>query len=160
MASTAHCPNNIEGKQALTSVNRFKKDRSYHGGEKMARNWLTAVTYGIAASFVIVLASAFLLASLLRFTSYSETGGSVLPIVISVIALFTGGIISGSKMKERGLLIGSITGLFYCLFSLFFQFLGLDQAPGPMQYVFYMANIASCSIGGAIGVNFFAGKHL
>ncbi|MDD9147673.1 MULTISPECIES: TIGR04086 family membrane protein [unclassified Sporolactobacillus] len=125
----------------------------------MARNWLAAVTYGIAASFVIVLASAFLLASLLRFTSYSETGGSVLPIIISIGALFIGGIISGSKMKERGLLIGSVTGLFYCLFSLFFQFLGLDQAPGLNQYIFYLTNIASCAIGGAIGVNFFQGKR-
>ncbi|RYL94705.1 TIGR04086 family membrane protein [Sporolactobacillus sp. Y61] len=125
----------------------------------MARNWLSAVTYGIATSIIIVLASAFLLASLLRFTSFAETSGTVLPVVISITALFIGGVISGSKLKERGLLIGAVTGLFYCLFSLFFQYLGLDHWPGLMQYVYFLANIASAAIGGIVGVNLFSGRH-
>ncbi|MCL1630492.1 TIGR04086 family membrane protein [Sporolactobacillus sp. CPB3-1] len=122
----------------------------------MSRNWLSAVTYGMTAAIVIVLASALLLASLLRFTSFAESNGSILPIVISLVALFIGGVIAGSKTKEKGLLIGAITGLAYCLFSLFFQYLGLDQAPGLNQYLFFIANIASASLGGAIGVNLFA----
>ncbi|MCO7126408.1 TIGR04086 family membrane protein [Sporolactobacillus shoreicorticis] len=125
----------------------------------MSRNWLSAVTYGMIAAILIVLASAFLLASLLRFTTYTESNGSILPIVISIVALFIGGVISGSKTKEKGLLIGAITGLAYCLFSLFFQYLGLDQSPSLNQYLFFVANIASASLGGAIGVNLFAGKH-
>ncbi|RYL93899.1 TIGR04086 family membrane protein [Sporolactobacillus sp. THM7-4] len=125
----------------------------------MARNWMTAVSYGMAASFVIVLASAFLLASLLRFTSYAETSGTVLPIIISIVALFIGGIFSGSRLKERGLLIGAMTGLFYCLFSLFFQLFGLDRVPGAMQYVFYIVNIVSSAFGGVVGVNLFSGKR-
>ncbi|MET1247503.1 TIGR04086 family membrane protein [Sporolactobacillus sp. STCC-11] len=125
----------------------------------MSRNWLSSITYGMIAAIIIVLASAFLLASLLRFTSFAESNGSVLPIVISIVALFVGGMIAGSKKKEKGLLIGAITGLAYCLFSLFFQYLGLDQTPGLNQYLFFVANIASSSLGGAIGVNLFSLKH-
>ncbi|BBN99302.1 TIGR04086 family membrane protein [Sporolactobacillus terrae] len=125
----------------------------------MSRNWLSAVTYGMIAAIVIVLASAFLLASLLRFTSFAESNGSILPIVISLVALFVGGVIAGAKSKEKGLLIGTFTGLAYCLFNLFFQYLGLDQTPGVNQYLFLIANIAASALGGAIGVNLFASKH-
>ncbi|GAY78386.1 hypothetical protein NBRC111894_3940 [Sporolactobacillus inulinus] len=90
----------------------------------MSRNWLSAVTYGMIAAIVIVLASAFLLASLLRFTSFAESNGSILPIVISLVALFVGGVIAGAKSKEKGLLIGTITGLAYCLFNIFFNISG------------------------------------
>ncbi|MCO7175603.1 TIGR04086 family membrane protein [Sporolactobacillus kofuensis] len=125
----------------------------------MSRNWLSAVTYGMIAAIIIVLASAFLLASLLRFTSFAEGSGSILPIIISILALFIGGMISGSKMKEKGLVIGALTGLAYSLFSLFFQFLGLDQHPSLNQYLFSIANIAASSLGGVIGVNLFSLKH-
>ncbi|MFX3615961.1 MAG: TIGR04086 family membrane protein [Sporolactobacillus sp.] len=125
----------------------------------MARNWLTAMTYGICASILIVLGSAFLMASLLRFTSFSDDGHSLLPIIISIVALFIGGVISGSKMKSRGLLIGALTGLLYSLFSLFFQYLGFDQAPTFTQYSFYLANIAAAALGGTVGVNLFSAKH-
>lgn len=125
----------------------------------MARHWLAAVTYGITAALLIILASAFLLASLLRFTSYSESTGSILPLIISLLSLFIGGVIAGSKMKERGLLIGAITGLIYCCFSFFFQFLGFDHAPGFSQYGFFAANIAAAALGGVVGVNLFSAKH-
>ncbi|RYM06827.1 TIGR04086 family membrane protein [Sporolactobacillus sp. THM7-7] len=125
----------------------------------MARHWVTAVSYGMIASILIVLASAFLLASLLRFTSFAESSGTVLPIVISLVSLFIGGVIAGSKMKEKGLAVGTVTGLMYCLFSLFFQFLGLDRAPGSIQYIFFAGNIVSCALGGALGVNLFSGRR-
>lgn len=125
----------------------------------MARHWLAAVTYGMAASILIVLSSAFLLASLLRFTTFAETSGSVLPVIISVTALFIGGVVAGSKLKEKGLLIGAVTGLFYCLFSLFFQYLGMDRWPGLAQYVYFLANIGASAVGGTVGVNIFSGRQ-
>lgn len=125
----------------------------------MARNWLTAVTYGIITAIIIILASAFLLASLLRYTSYSENSGAALPLIISLVSLFIGGVIAGSKMKIRGLLVGAITGLVFCAFSFFFQYLGLDQAPLLKQYSFFAANIVAAALGGAVGVNLFSGKH-
>lgn len=125
----------------------------------MARNWFSAVTYGIVASILIVLASAFLLASLLRFTSFTDSSSSLLPMIISIAALFIGGVIAGSKMKSRGLLIGAVTGLVYSLFSLFFQYLGFDSAPILTQYGFYLANIVAAALGGAVGVNLFSSKH-
>lgn len=125
----------------------------------MTRQWFAAVCYGMAASFIIILSSAFLLASLLRFTSFSESGSLALPLVISAVALFVGGVFSGSRMKKKGLLIGAVTGLFYCFFSFFFQFLGLDRMPGTTQYLFYFVNVASAAVGGAVGVNLFSGKQ-
>jgi putative membrane protein, TIGR04086 family/integral membrane protein, TIGR04097 family len=125
----------------------------------MTRHWLAAIAYGMAASLLIILAAALLLASLLRFTSFSESGNSFLPVVISLIALFTGGAIAGSKLKQRGLLAGGLTGLFFSLFSLSFQYLGLNHSPGVMPLIFLMANIAAAALGGVAGVNLFSGKH-
>ncbi|MFT8871499.1 MAG: TIGR04086 family membrane protein [Sporolactobacillus sp.] len=119
----------------------------------MARHGLTAIAYGLSAAMLIVLASAVLLASLLRFSSYSENGSIALPIIISLAALFIGGMIAGSKMKERGLLIGALTGVSYCLFSLLFQYLGLERMPGLLQEGLALANIAAAAVGGTMGVN-------
>jgi putative membrane protein (TIGR04086 family) len=125
----------------------------------MTRHWLAAIAYGMVASLLIILAAALLLASLLRFTSFSESGNSFLPIVISMVALFIGGAIAGSKLKQRGFLAGGLTGLFFGLFSLCFQYLGLNQSPGIMPLLFLLTNIVAAALGGIAGVNLFSGKH-
>jgi putative membrane protein (TIGR04086 family) len=125
----------------------------------LTRNWLAAVTYGMVAAFVVILASALLLASLLRFTSFAETSGSALPVIVSMVALFIGGTVAGSKMRRKGMLIGAMTGLCYSLFSLLFQYLGLEQAPGIAQYLYFLGNIAAAAVGGTAGVNLFSSRH-
>ncbi|WKB36852.1 TIGR04086 family membrane protein [Terrilactibacillus sp. S3-3] len=88
----------------------------------MSRRLFTAAGYGMIAAFIIVLFSAFFLATLLRFTSLAESSLTLAPSIISLTALFIGGLISGMKMKKKKGVIGLLTGLSYCLLIMCIQF--------------------------------------
>lgn len=124
----------------------------------MSKRLFTAACYGITTSFVLIMVSALLLATLLKLTSLTESSISMMPTIISFVALFIGGLIAGAKMKEKGLVLGATTGLFYCLLIFAIQFLGFDSVLSPQQYLFYAANIAITALGGAMGVNLFVRK--
>lgn len=133
--------------------------KNLFGGKKMSRRLFTAAGYGMIAAFIIVLFSAFFLATLLRFTSLAESSLTLAPSIISLTALFIGGLISGMKMKEKGLVIGLLTGLSYCLLIMCIQFLGFDRTGDAVQYLLYTGNVAASTIGGVIGVNLFARRY-
>lgn len=125
----------------------------------MSRRLFTAAGYGMIAAFIIVLFSAFFLATLLRFTSLAESSLALAPIIISLAALFIGGLVSGMKMQEKGLFIGLLTGIFYCLLIICIQFLGFDRTGDALQYLLYTGNVAASALGGVLGVNLFSGRY-
>lgn len=129
------------------------------GGRKMSRRLFTAAGYGMIAAFIIVLFSAFFLATLLRFTSLAESSLALAPIIISLAALFIGGLVSGMKMQEKGLFIGLLTGIIYCLLIICIQFLGFDRTGDALQYLLYTGNVAASALGGVLGVNLFSGRY-
>ncbi|MGV3487880.1 MAG: TIGR04086 family membrane protein [Tuberibacillus sp.] len=125
----------------------------------MTRRMMTACSYGIIAALILIMAAAFVLASLLKLTSLSEAAlGSIPMIIVSLAALFIGGVIAGAKMKEKGLLTGAATGLIYSLIIYLFLFLGLDRAFSGTQYFLIVANTAVTGMGGIIGVNLFVNR--
>ena len=126
------------------------------GGFCVTRKMVTACSYGIITALILIMASAFVLATLLKLTSLSETAlGSIPMIIVSLVALFIGGVISGAKMKEKGLLTGASTGLIYSLLIYLFLFLGFDRTFSGTQYFLIVANTAITGMGGIIGVNLF-----
>lgn len=125
----------------------------------MSRRLFTAAGYGMIAAFIIVLFSAFFLATLLRFTSLAESSLALAPIIISLAALFIGGLVSGMKMQEKGLFIGLLTGIIYCLLIICIQFLGFDRTGDALQYLLYTGNVAASALGGVLGVNLFSGRY-
>jgi putative membrane protein (TIGR04086 family) len=122
----------------------------------MTRKMMTACSYGIIVALILIIISALILTTILKFTSLSEaTLGSIPMIVISLMALFIGGVIAGAKMREKGLLTGASTGLLYSLIIYLFLFLGFDRTILGTQYLLIVANTATTAMGGIIGVNLF-----
>ncbi|TCP32261.1 putative membrane protein (TIGR04086 family) [Scopulibacillus darangshiensis] len=125
----------------------------------MTRRLFTAACYGMITSFIIIIISALVLATLLKLTTISESSVNLMPTIISFTALFIGGLIAGVKMKEKGLMIGAVTGILYCFLIFAVKFLGFDNSGSSQQYLFYGANIVVTALGGAIGVNLFVRKY-
>ena len=64
-----------------------------------------------------------------------------------------GGFISGGKGKQKGWMLGGLTGLLYSITIFLFQFLGLDQLFNFEQIVYYICYILIAMMGGILGVN-------
>ncbi|MFC7393215.1 TIGR04086 family membrane protein [Scopulibacillus cellulosilyticus] len=125
----------------------------------MTKRMLTAACYGIVTALFIILVVTFVLATLLRLTSMTESSVGLLPMITSFVALFIAGITAGTKLKEKGLFIGGTTGILYSLLILLIQFLGYNSGISSGQYLLYAGNIVIAAFGGAIGVNIFVKKH-
>jgi len=122
----------------------------------MSKKLFAAAGYGIVTSFLIILIAALILATLLKLTPMAESALGIWPMILSFIALFIGGIFSGAKMKEKGIVIGAFTGLLYSLLIFIIMFLGYDHSLTLHQLLIGGVNIVITSIGGILGVNLFS----
>ncbi|CAG9619468.1 TIGR04086 family membrane protein [Sutcliffiella rhizosphaerae] len=116
-----------------------------------------AVMYGLITIFMIAIAVSFIFSLILRFTSLQETSVAWLILILSFLTLFIGGFISGGKGKEKGWLLGAVTGGAYTLVIFLFQYLGNDSLFTLQQMMFHSGFIGVAALGGIIGVNISSG---
>jgi putative membrane protein (TIGR04086 family) len=77
---------------------------------------------------------------------------------LSFIGLFGGGFLSGGKRKQKGWLIGGLTGLVYSLIIFLFQYLGYDRIFNLEQLIYYICYTLISMMGGILGVNLSGGN--
>lgn len=118
----------------------------------MNRSMLSGLFFGLVIIVTIVFASSFVMSILLKFTSLTESSLTVATMVISFAALFVGGLISGTKARQRGLFIGAGTGLLYGLLVWLVQYLGYDSGFSTEQYLYFGGYIIVAACGGMAGV--------
>lgn len=124
------------------------------GGRKMdTGKVIQSVLYGLGVIYVVAALFSLLFSLLLRFTSLEESEIGYGITVVSFIALFAGGFTAGGKGKERGWLLGAMTGLSYTLINFLFQYLGFDALFSTEQIVYYITFTITAMIGGILGVN-------
>ncbi|MDQ0269868.1 TIGR04086 family membrane protein [Cytobacillus purgationiresistens] len=109
--------------------------------------------YGIITIFAFAIVSSFIFALILRFTSLQEASLQYVITGISFIAIFTGGFISGGKGKQKGWMLGGLTGLLYVVVIFLFQYLGFDKLFSIDQLVYFVCYILIAMMGGILGVN-------
>lgn len=97
--------------------------------------------------------SSFVFSLILRFTSTQESSLAIVTTAISFITLFAGGFITGSKGKQKGWLIGALTGIGYSLIIFLFQYLGYDSLFNLEQIIYHACYILTAMMGGILGVN-------
>ncbi|MBO1003414.1 TIGR04086 family membrane protein [Pseudogracilibacillus auburnensis] len=119
----------------------------------MKNNHLMAIVYGWVAILVLVLLSSMLLSVLIRFTNVSEFTLSYITLTIGLLSLFIGGVIAGLKGKEKGWILGSLTGIGFTLLTFFIQYLGYNAMFSLQQLIFHITYILAAMIGSIIGVN-------
>lgn len=124
------------------------------GGEDVKGNQFIALLYGWVVIFGLILLTSFILGALLRFTSMDETTLTWwVTLTIGLIAFFIGGIIAGVKGKQKGWIIGAVTGLGVTLFIFLIQYLRFQQPFSVEQSLQHSGFIAAALLGGMIGVN-------
>jgi putative membrane protein (TIGR04086 family) len=95
---------------------------------------------------------------LLTFTSLQESSVQFVVTAISFISLFIGGFISGGKGKQKGWMVGGLTGLSYSLIIFLFQYLGQDSLFNLQQTIYHVCYILTAMMGGILGVNMSTNK--
>jgi putative membrane protein (TIGR04086 family) len=111
------------------------------------------VLYGLIFIFLFAAISSLIISLILRFTSVREGSLQYLTTALSYIGLFGGGFLSGGKRKEKGWLIGGMTGILYSLIIFLFQYLGYDRLFSMEQVVYYICYTLIAMMGGILGVN-------
>ncbi|AGX05654.1 MULTISPECIES: TIGR04086 family membrane protein [Bacillaceae] len=113
----------------------------------------SAVLYGIGSIFIIAIASSLVFSLLLKFTSMDESSIKLPAEILAFISLFAGGFISGGKGKQKGWLLGGLTGAIYTLVIFLFQYLGHDSLFSAEQTIYHTCFLLVCMMGGILGVN-------
>lgn len=113
---------------------------------------------GTIAIFLILIVASLIFSFILRFTSAQESSFQVVTTVITFIALFIGGFVTGGKGKEKGWLIGALTGIFYTIIIFLFNYLGHDQLFSGKQIIYHICFIVTAMMGGILGVNMTGSK--
>ena len=123
------------------------------GGDTVAKLRITALLYGWIAVLGIMLFASLVLSFLLRFTSLGASTLNWTTVIISLIALFAGGLIAGIKGKDKGWILGIFTGLGFTLFVLLYQYLGYNTGFSTSQFIHHGGFLVAALIGGVLGVN-------
>jgi putative membrane protein (TIGR04086 family) len=97
--------------------------------------------------------SSLIFSLILRFTSTREISLQYIVTAVSFIALFGGGFLSGGKRKEKGWLIGGVTGLIYSLIVFLSQYLSYDHLFSADQVIYHICYTLIAMMGGILGVN-------
>lgn len=119
----------------------------------MKNSHLVAIVYGWVTILVIILLSSMLLAVVIRFTKISEFTLSYLTLIIGLLTLFIGGVVAGLKGKEKGWVIGGLTGIGFTLLTFFIQYLGFNALFSFQQLIFHITYILAATVGSIVGVN-------
>lgn len=107
----------------------------------------------------LILLTSVIIALLLRFTGMDGTALTWTTLITGLICLFIGGIVSGIKSKQKGWVIGGITGLGFTLFTFLIQYLGYEQTFSLQQTLHHLGYIFAALLGGVIGVNMTSGQE-
>lgn len=113
----------------------------------------SSVFIGLGVVYMVAAIFSLIFSLILKFTSVQESQLSLIITVISFISLFIGGFVAGGRGKEKGWLLGGLTGLIYTIINFFFQFLGYDSTFNMEQIIYYICFTITAIMGGILGVN-------
>lgn len=108
---------------------------------------------GLIATFLVATISSVIFSSILKFSTVQESSLQIVMTIVSFIALFIGGFIAGGKGKEKGWLLGALTGGLYTLIIFLFQYLGYNSLFSATQMIYHAGYIIIAIFGGITGVN-------
>lgn len=119
----------------------------------MKSSKFTAILYGWLTILFFVFVSSAILTFIIRFTSITAFTLSYITLVIGLFILFIGGLMTGLKGKDMGLLLGFITGAGFSILTFLIQFLGYNELFSIQQTLFHITYILSAMAGAVVGVN-------
>lgn len=119
----------------------------------MRQQQFVALLYGWIIVLALILLMSIFLAFLLQFTGMNEATLSWTALAVGFVSLFIGGLVAGIKGKQKGWVIGAITGAGFTLFTFLVQYLGYQQGFSLEQSLHHAGYILAALLGGVVGVN-------
>lgn len=120
-----------------------------NGSKKVGKPILTGLMY----TLVMVLASAFIFALLLYFTSLSDSHLPLISYIITGTSLTVGGFVSGKKAGAKGWYYGGVTGAIYGVLLAIIGFLAFNAAFTLRDLSLAVLSFLFGALGGILGVN-------
>ncbi len=100
-----------------------------------------------------MLLSSFVLALFIRYTELSNSSLEWITLGLGLLYLFVGGFLAGLKGKDKGWMLGALTGIGYSLFIFLYQFLAYNEIFSGEQWIFHGLFLLTAVLGGIFGVN-------
>ncbi len=122
-------------------------------GWTVSMKMMRSVFYGLLTIYLIAALFSLIFSLLLSFTSLHESSLEGVVTAFSFLLLFIGGFVAGGKGKEKGWILGALTGVFYAVINFMFQFLGRDSGFTLEQTAYYTFFLLAATAGGVFGVN-------
>lgn len=117
------------------------------------RRLSSSVFVGLGVVYVVAALFSLIFSLILKFSSVQEGQLSLIITVISFISLFIGGFVAGGRGKEKGWLLGGLTGILYTVINFLFHFFGYDSVFNMEQTIYYICFTLTAVMGGILGVN-------
>ncbi|WP_033828317.1 TIGR04086 family membrane protein [Bacillus andreraoultii] len=117
-----------------------------------------SVLIGLGVIYVVAAFCSLIFSLILKFTSVQEIQLNLVITIISFVSLFIGGFVAGGRGKEKGWLLGALTGFLYTGINFMFQYLGFDSVFNFEQLIYYICFTVTAIMGGILGVNII-GNH-
>ena len=119
----------------------------------MGRKWALALVYGWTTILFMTLTAGALLSLIIRYSNIQPSTLSYITLAVGLLTLFVGGFIAGVKGKNKGWVIGLLTGLGFTLLIFFIQYLGYNELFSMKQTVYHGVYLLCAIFGSIIGVN-------
>jgi putative membrane protein (TIGR04086 family) len=143
----------VLGKKPIL-IGIFIKDEALKGESKIeSKSFGLSILYGLIFIFLFAIVTSLVFSLILNFTSVRESSLQYMITALSFIGLFGGGFLSGGKRKQKGWMIGGLTGLAYSLIIFLFQYLGYDRLFDAEQIIYHTCYTLIAMMGGILGVN-------
>ncbi|MDC3415640.1 TIGR04086 family membrane protein [Aquibacillus salsiterrae] len=123
----------------------------------MAKTRMIALVYGWITVLAVMVFASLVLSLLLRFTSLGASTMTLTTLIVSIIALFAGGLVAGLKGKEKGWILGGLTGIGFTVLILLYQYLGYSGGFNLSQMLHHVGFLVAALVGGVLGVNMSSG---
>ena len=122
-------------------------------------NNIKRIIKGSVISIVITLIALVIFASLLTYTSISESTIPTVTIIITVISILIGSSLCMSTVKKNGIINGILVGLIYIAFIyILSSIIEGNFALNLKSIIMIIGAIIAGAVGGIIGVNRWFGK--
>lgn len=114
---------------------------------------LRPVLWGTAFGALICLLLLFVMAAILTAQNVPQAAVTPMALVAAAIGAFLGGLIAARIAREKGLLIGALTGLLLFVILAIAGFIFVRDAHGSSAILKAAIFLACGAVGGIVGVN-------
>lgn len=108
----------------------------------------------ILSACIFALLIFIIMALLITYTNISESIIPMVALIVMIISSLISGMVTGSKMKKKGLVNGALVGLCYMILIIFMSWVLIqDFTIGKTVLIKSIIGIVAGGVGGMIGVN-------